>query len=257
MPTVFALASHPDDIEFVMSGTLLLLKQHGWDLHYMNIANGSLGTEEYSREDIIRIRTEEARKAAASAGAVFHEPLVDDYCVFYEKETLAKVASVYRQAAPDILLLQSPNDYMEDHQNAVRLGISAAFCRGMPNMPVNPPVPPVGKDVVLYHAQPHSNRDMLRQLVRPDFYIDISGVMEQKKAMLALHESQKNWLDVSQGMDSYVNSMTESAKETGKLSGRFEFAEGWRRHNHIGFSKTETDPLTEVLRNFCFVSVPR
>jgi LmbE family N-acetylglucosaminyl deacetylase len=254
MPTVFALACHPDDIEFGMSGTLLLLRQRGWDLHYMNIANGSLGTEEYSREEIIRIRTEEARKAATSIGAIFHAPLVDDYNVFFERETLTKVSSVLRQVAPDILLLQSPSDYMEDHQNASRLGIAAAFCRGMPNMPVDPPFPSTSKDVVLYHAQPHGNRDMLRRLVHAGMYVDISGVLKQKRIMLAHHESQKNWLDVSQGMDSYLISMEETARETGKLSGRYEYAEGWRRHAHTGFSRTETDPLFETLKDCAFIN---
>ena len=254
MPTVFALAAHPDDIELVMSGTLLLLKKKGWELHYMNIANGSLGTEEYFREDIIRIRTGEARRAAESIDAVFHDPVVDDYGVFYEKETLAKIASVVRQVAPDILLLQSPSDYMEDHQNTVRLGVSAAFCRGMPNMPVNPPYAATSKDVVLYHAQPHGNRDMLRRIVQAGLYVDVSSVLAEKRMMLAHHESQKNWLDASQGMDSYLISMEDAAREVGKLSGRYEFAEGWRRHYHIGFSRIDCDPLFETLEEFCFIN---
>ena len=30
-PTAIAIAAHPDDIEFVMAGTLLLLKERGWE----------------------------------------------------------------------------------------------------------------------------------------------------------------------------------------------------------------------------------
>jgi LmbE family N-acetylglucosaminyl deacetylase len=254
MPTVFALACHPDDIEFGMSGTLLLLQQRGWNLHYMNIANGSLGTETFSREEIVRIRTEEARHAAESIGAVFHAPLVDDYSVFFEKETLAKVASVVRRVAPEILLLPSPMDYMEDHQNAARLGIAAAFCRGMPNMAVDPPSPATRNDVVLYHAQPHGNRDMLRRIIRAGIYVEVSCVLKQKRTMLTYHESQKNWLDVSQGMDSYLNSMEEIARETGRLSERYEYAEGWRRHYHVGFSRNENDPLSDALSDCCFIN---
>ena len=33
MPTVFAIACHPDDIEFVMAGTMLFLKDRGCDVH--------------------------------------------------------------------------------------------------------------------------------------------------------------------------------------------------------------------------------
>jgi LmbE family N-acetylglucosaminyl deacetylase len=220
----------------------------------MNIANGSLGTEEFSREEIIHIRTEEARRAAESIDAVFHAPLVDDYSVFFEKAILAKIASVIRLVTPDILLLPSPMDYMEDHQNAARLGIAAAFCRGMSNMAVDPPYPAIRKDVVLYHAQPHGNRDMLRRIIHAGNYHDVSGILKQKRTMLAYHESQQNWLDVSQGMDSYLNSMEETARETGRLSGRYEYAEGWRRHYHVGFSRSENDPLFDALGDCCFIN---
>ncbi|MFA6111669.1 MAG: PIG-L family deacetylase, partial [Candidatus Latescibacterota bacterium] len=37
-PCVFAVAAHPDDIEFGMAGTLLLLARAGCRLHYLNIA---------------------------------------------------------------------------------------------------------------------------------------------------------------------------------------------------------------------------
>jgi hypothetical protein len=33
----------------------------------------------------------------------------------------------------------------------------------------------------------------------------------------------------------------------GRLSRKFKFAEGWRRHLHHGFSATEVDPLRETL----------
>jgi LmbE family N-acetylglucosaminyl deacetylase len=42
--TVFAIGAHPDDIEFVMAGTMMLLKMSGYELHYMNVANGSCGS---------------------------------------------------------------------------------------------------------------------------------------------------------------------------------------------------------------------
>ena len=46
MPSVLALFAHPDDIEFVAAGTMLLLQQQGWDLHYMNLCSGNGGSVE-------------------------------------------------------------------------------------------------------------------------------------------------------------------------------------------------------------------
>ncbi len=249
-PRAFAIAAHPDDIEFLMAGTLILLGQAGYELHYMNIANGSCGTARHSREEIIALRRAEAQAAAALIGAVYHESLVDDLAIFYEPTTLARLAAVMREVAPEILLVQSPVDYMEDHQNAARLAVTAAFARGMPNFPTDPPRPPVSQEVAVYHAQPHGNRDPLRQRVIPDLYVDISSVLARKRAMLACHHSQKEWLDESQGMDSYLTAMEEICREIGAMSGRFAFAEGWRRRLHLGFCAPEADPLAQALAGY-------
>ena len=46
-PVVLAVGCHPDDIEFMMGGTLFLLKEAGCDCHYMNVAHGNCGTSQY------------------------------------------------------------------------------------------------------------------------------------------------------------------------------------------------------------------
>ncbi len=244
---VFALSCHPDDIEFMMGGTLLLLAQENCDIHYMNLANGSCGTTELSRKDIINTRREEGRKAAERLGAVFHESLADDLKVFYHDDLIRKLTAVVRRVAPDVLLLPSPEDYMEDHMNTSRVSVTAAFCRGMPNYHSIPQTAPIDKDVVLYHALPYGLHDMLRKRIMPEFYLDVSATIEDKVALLACHASQKRWLDESQGLDSYLNTMREMTAEVGTMSKKFAYAEGWRRHNHLGFCAKESAPLEELL----------
>lgn len=247
---VFAVAAHPDDIEFLMVGTLILLRRAGWEIHYLTIANGSCGTAELEHDKIVRIRRAEARAAADSLGAIYHESMVDDLAIFYEPSLLARVAAVMRQVSPDVVLTHSPVDYMEDHQNAARLAVTAAFARGMPNFSTDPPRAPTRQPVTLYHAQPHGNRDPLRQRVYPDIYVDISSVMVEKRAMLAQHQSQKVWLDHTQGMDAYLDTMTALSAEVGAMSGRFAYAEGWRRRLHLGFCAESDDPLSAVLAEY-------
>ncbi len=247
---VMAIAAHPDDIEFGMSGTMFLLAKAGCDIHYMNIANGSCGTAEYDEETIVSMRLNEAKNASQHLGAVFHNPLVPDLEIYYTKEILLKLASIFRKVAPDILLVPSPDDYMEDHMNACRLAVSAAFVRGMRNYIVDPPTEPVSNEVAIYHAQPHGNRNELNKIVHPDFFIDITEVLEEKTVMLAEHKSQKNWLDVSQGFDAYLNTMKSHAHEMGDLSKKFKFAEGWRQHNPLGFCSSDANPLADVLQEY-------
>jgi LmbE family N-acetylglucosaminyl deacetylase len=148
--------------------------------------------------------------------------------------------------SPEIVLTNSPNDYMEDHQNACRLAVTAAFALGMPNYPTVPHIDHVVQDVTIYHAQPVGNQTPLRQIVRPDLYVDISSVIEKCVEMLSFHKSQRDWLDESQGHE-YLNSLRSRARYVGKMSGRFEFAEGLRRHAHTGFSQEERAPLEDAL----------
>jgi N-acetylglucosamine malate deacetylase 1 len=251
---VFAIAAHPDDIEFGMAGTLILLVKTGCEVHYMNMANGSCGTAEHDIESIVKIRLDESENAARKIGAIFHPPLVADLEIYYHRELIARLGSIIRKVSPDILLVPSPDDYMEDHMITSRLATTAAFIRGMRNCKVNPPVIPVDKDITLYHAQPHGNRDALNRLITPDIFIDVGEVMKEKTEMLAEHKSQKEWLDHSQGFDSYLNTMQEYAREVGKLSNRFEFAEGWRRHNPLGFCAQNSNPLLESLKEKVFFS---
>ena len=243
----FAVGAHPDDIEFMMAGTLLMLGRAGYELHVMNLCNGSCGTALEDRESIIARRTDEAREAARTLGAQFHEPLVDDIALFYEPAVLHRLGSVMRDVKPTVLLTGSPQDYMEDHTTASRLAVTAAFCRGMRNFPTVPPRPPVEGEVTVYHALPWGLRDSMRRVVRPGQFVDITDVLEQKRDALACHKSQKEWLDASQGLDSYLVTMEQMSREVGALSGQFEFAEGWRRHLHLGFCSETADPLSEAV----------
>ena len=251
--TAFALAAHPDDIEFMMAGTLLLLNERGYEIHYMNVANGSCGTAIHTKEDIIRMRRNEAKAACKLVGAVHHASLVDDIDIFYEKKTLARVGAAMRAVNPEILLVPSPQDYMEDHIIAGRLAVTAAFCKGMRNWPTSPRRKPVAGEVTIYHALPYGLRDGMRRRVFAGMYVDITSVLARKRKMLACHKSQKEWLDHSQGMDSYLITMEEMCREVGKLSKTFKYAEGWRRHSHLGFSEKEVDPLADALGDLAVV----
>jgi hypothetical protein len=48
-------------------------------------------------------------------------------------------------------------------------------------------------------------------------------------------------------MGSYLDEMEALTRAMGFRSGRFEFAEGWSRHSHLGFAPEEFDPLGKLL----------
>ena len=252
MPAALGVFAHPDDMEMVAAGTLLRLQRAGYEVHCLALADGGCGSSALGREETARVRRAEAEEACRLSGFTLHDSLVNDIEVLYERATLARVAALVRRVAPDVLLTHSPSDYMEDHQNASRLAVSAAFGRGMRNMPTDPPTPPVDRPVTVYHAQPHGNRDPLGAVVRPTHFVDVGGeVLEKKTAMLACHRSQQDWLDESQGLSSYLETMRALVREVGEWSGRFEHAEGWRRRLTLGFCAPDADPLATALGASC------
>lgn len=240
-----AIAAHPDDIEFMMAGTLCLLRNAGYEIHYMNLSTGNCGSLTTDSETTTRIRLEEAKNAAKILQAEFHPPITNDFELLYGLELLRKLAAVIRKVKPGIILTHSPIDYMEDHMNTSRLAVSAAFVRGIPNFAAD--VPAVGSyDCVIYHAMPHGLVDPLRRKIVPGAFVDVSSVFATKKAALEAHVSQQSWLEDSQGMNSYLKTQEDFSLEVGKMSGRFVHAEGWQRHLHFGFSAGDYDPLAEL-----------
>ena len=246
-PAVMAIVAHPDDIEFMFMGTLLMLQQKGWDIHYMTVANGNCGTAVDDSETIINKRRNECLASCAISGAIYHPSICNDLEVFHTWDIISKVLSVIRDVKPKIILTQSMDDYMEDHVNTCRVAVTAAFCRGMLNAKCNPPREVFQDDVTLYHAIPHGLMDPYGRKIEPEMYVNVAPMMRKKWELLSCHKSQKEWLDVSQGMDAYQKTMEEFMHELGERSGKFEYAEGFTRRSYLGYSATDIDPLREAL----------
>jgi N-acetylglucosamine malate deacetylase 1 len=249
LPVVLAIGCHPDDIEFMMGGTLCLLKELSADIHCMNLANGNCGTREYDRREIELIRAAEAQQAAAYLGASWYPSICNDMEVVYDLDLVRKVAAVVRRIKPDIVLVPALQDYMEDHMNTARIAVTAVFARGMPNFTTIPHEEPILKDIALYHALPYGLHNGLGIKITPHFFIDISAVMAEKTTMLSYHRSQRNWLDDSQKLDSYLQTMRDMSAQVGSDSGKFAFAEGWIHHNPLGYSEAGFKPLENLLQN--------
>lgn len=252
--TALAIAAHPDDIEFKMAGTLLLLKQVGWNIHCFNLCSGNGGSTEHSSGETEAIRSQEAQAAAAILGASWHPPIARDLELFYHPDLIRKVAAVVRGVRPSIVLTHPISDYMEDHMIAGRLACTAAFAHGIPNFESDPPRETFPDNLTVYHCMPHGGRDPLRRKVIASSWVNTTEVHEIARRALAAHQSQQLWLDASQGSSNYLIDMDAHARQMGADSGKFEFAEGWNRHLHLGFSTIEIDPLADALGERCAIN---
>ena len=249
MPSKVAIAigAHPDDIEFYMAGTLLMLKQAGFDIHYMTVASGNCGSAQYNAAMTRSIRNTEARAAAKILGAQFHPSITDDLEIIYNLELLRALSAVIREVKPSIVLTHPPQDYMEDHTNTCRLAVTAAFTRGMPNFKTAPARPMADYEVTVYHSMTHGLCDPLRRRIVPGAFVNTTSVHKTQLKALAAHKSQQNWLDVSQGLNSFLLAVEDMSLAVGRMSKSFKYAEGWRRHLHFGFCAPEADPLAPAL----------
>jgi len=79
--------------------------------------------------------------------------------------------------------------------------------------------------------------------VLADFYVDIGLQFETKRAMLAEHASQREWLLAQHGMDDYLLTMESWTREAGHRAG-VVFAEGFRHYKGHPYPAT---PLLEDL----------
>ena len=120
----------------------------------------------------------------------------------------------------------------------------------MPNFTTIPARQANQYDCTVYHALPHTLRDQLRRRIIAGAFVNTTSIHETKLEALKAHQSQQNWLDVSQKMNSYLQSMEDNSLEVGRMSEHFKHAEGWRRHLHAGFCSPDADPLQELGANY-------
>jgi LmbE family N-acetylglucosaminyl deacetylase len=229
---VLGIFSHPDDAEMVCAGTLSLLRREGWKIHIATMAPGDKGTAEYSRDEISRIRKNEAANAAAQIGAVYHCLDLEDVYILYDRNSINRTIALIRNLKPSLVFTASPDDYMLDHTITSQIVQTACFASGIKNMEVEePPFEPVP---YLYYCDPMEGKDILGNRVHPSMYVNISSEIAIKEKMLACHESQRNWLLTHHKMDEYLLAMKRFAQKRGQEAGA-EYAEGFRQHLGHGF----------------------
>lgn len=238
--------AHPDDAEILCGGVLIrLVRAHGWQAHIATMTPGDCGSADLPAEEISAIRRREGAAAAAQIGATYHCLEERDLLVAYEPRALGKVARLLREVKPRIVITHSPTDYMLDHEMTSALARAAVFAAPVPNFLRSEGIgPPLAHMPHLYYADPIEGKDPLGREVTPGFFVDISGVIDTKAAMLACHASQRDWLRKHHGMDHYLEAMRHWSAQRGALAG-VAFAEGYRQH--LGHSYPQDNLLAQLL----------
>jgi LmbE family N-acetylglucosaminyl deacetylase len=255
MPRVLALMAHPDDIEITCAGTLILLKEAGWDVHLATMTAGDLGSSTLSAAAISRVRRKEAAASAALLGAGYTCLGIKDLTIAHDPRQKRIVTGLLRDVRPDVLITHPPVDYMADHEQTSYLARDAAFGSTIPNWKALPPVGVRSRKAAplcehlpaLLFADPIDLGTPSGARAVARYVVDISDVLERKAAMLAAHASQRAWLHEQHGEDEYLHWMrrvgVDRARDFGRK--RVTHAEGFVPY--LGHAFPKQDVLTEAL----------
>jgi LmbE family N-acetylglucosaminyl deacetylase len=251
MGRILAIHAHPDDCEILAGGTLALLAQRGHEITIATMTPGDCGSRDLGPEEIMAVRLREATAAAALIGARYVCVEMRDLAVFNDDASRRRVAEVLRQARPEMVLTSAPVDYLCDHEAASALVRDACFAAPAPNYRTGGNAPPLDRIPHLYYMDPVEGSDRDGRPVVPEIVVDVTPVFAKKRAMLACHASQREWLRAHHGAGDYLDQMEFWTAERGRLAG-FRYGEGFRRYR--GHPYPQSRLLEEWLAG-CFAAV--
>jgi LmbE family N-acetylglucosaminyl deacetylase len=216
---VLAVGAHPDDLEILCGGTLARFAREGHEVVMCHVSHGDRGSFVHTSEEISRIRSEEARRAAEICGAEqMTLGLSDGDVNAADPEQRRLVIDLVRETQPDLIVTHHPGDYMGDHNETSKLVFDCSFHATLPLLGTRKPN--------YRNVTPIYYMDTLMGLgFQPTEYVDVSAVIDTKTAMLEAHQSQLTWLRDHDGID-VVEQMRTVTRFRGLQCG-VDYAEGF------------------------------
>jgi LmbE family N-acetylglucosaminyl deacetylase len=205
---------------------------------------GDCGSKELGKEEISKIRKQEAAASARLLEAGYDCLGFEDLFITYDKPSIVRVTAQVRKVRPQLVITMSQTDYMLDHEMTGTLVQTACFCGGIKNIETEG-LAPLDYIPPLYYADSIDGRDTYGAELLPSMLVDIGTVLDLKTDMLSCHKSQREWLRKHHGMDEYILSMKRMAEKRGRLAG-VSYAEGFRQH--LGHAFPQHNLLLEALQ---------
>jgi LmbE family N-acetylglucosaminyl deacetylase len=207
---------------------------------------GDCGSAEHDAETISAVRRAEAEAAADLIGADYVCLEFRDLAIFNDDDSRRRVTEWLRRTHPDLVLTAPPADYLCDHEMTSLLVRDACFCAPIPNFATHQwePAPPLPRIPHLYFVDAIEGCDRDGRPVPVGFVVDVTRVFETKRAMLACHASQRNWLLKQHGIDEYLETQAAWSRRRG-ADIRVEHAEAFRQY--LGHAYPRNNLLLELL----------
>lgn len=168
------IGAHPDDPELCCGGTMIRLKQAGWDVVSVYMTKGEAGIKGKTHEEAVEIRTKEATNACNILGVrpIFMTQIDGNSEV--NKERYTEMMNLIAAEKPDIVFTHWPLDSHADHRVCAIL-VYNAWHR-------------LDYSFELYYAEGMNGTQTA--YFHPTDYVDISTVANQKRKACNCHTSQ-------------------------------------------------------------------
>ncbi|MFY8187753.1 MAG: bacillithiol biosynthesis deacetylase BshB1 [Flavobacterium sp.] len=231
---ILAFGAHPDDVELGCGGTLAKEISLNKKVGIIDLTRGELGTR-----GTAETRDEEAAAAAKILGVAVRENLQmrDGFFVNDEAHQLQIIQKI-RQYRPDIVLCNAVSDRHIDHGKGSKLVSDACFLSGLLKIETTH----LGENQApwrpkfVYHYIQWNN-------LTPDFVVDISGFIENKKAAILAYKTQFYQSNSDEPVTpiatlNFLESIEYRAKDLGRLIGT-DFAEGFTTERVLAVNSLE------------------
>ena len=224
---ILAIGAHPDDVETCCGGTLAKYAKLGHKVFTATATNGNIGSATLPMEEIAKIRKEEARRAAAHIGAEYICLDYDDEMFYEDRQARINFINLVRYCKADVILTHNPHDYNPDHMLTSKIVNDIAVMIPIAKIPTKEK--PYDKiPLIAYFDTVHGLG------FNPTEYVDITDVIDIKRAMCYEHKSQIQWMSDNYkdacGDKDFLEGTIVQSRYRGLQCG-VEYAEGFRLAN--------------------------
>ncbi|AFY31429.1 PIG-L deacetylase family protein [Calothrix sp. PCC 7507] len=195
--TVLTIYAHADDEVLPAAGTLNIMSKAGWNVHCLILTDGNLSSSSMKDK-----RHKEAEEAGKIIGATYEFYALEE-CNFSTQVVIKVAEEAIKRWQPDLIITHAPQPEKYGHRDHEVCAIAVSNVATRTNIPLWYSAPPV----------------FLRGF-EPNFFVDITSVIEEKVAAIGCYESELNKAFMQ--LDAILVLSRFWARELGQKDGYFE-----------------------------------
>lgn len=233
---VLAIGAHPDDLEFMCSGTLLKCRDRGDKIYVALTTSGNTGSNTIpTKEENAAVREAEQLECCKHYRAETMFLRFDDEGLLDTPETRRAVLNAIRWANPDLILCNPPWDASPDHGMTGKLVTEVLLSVG--GTLHSSDYPPIQKKPSVFFYAKDGTLDFV-----PDIYVDITDHIQEKCQLCLTHRSQFSWIadvrgaEANEEAEHYFSDLCMTKSRYNGIQADCLYAEGFFAHQVLGYA---------------------